>query len=356
MKTQPLALPLVPLTVPADFVALGPPVPALIRLRIMSPAEWEDFVLEWAHSLKAKYQDVEKCGGAGDMGRDVVAYEKRGQEDPWDNYQCKHYNHPLHPSDVWVELGKLCYYTHVGEYSYPRAYFFVSPRGAGNALSKLLRSPIRLKQELLALWDEKVRSAITSAGPIDLNAALASHIAGLDFSHITAMSPLTLVDGHQQTPWYAARFGGGLPARPKVPAPPTTVGGHESTYVRKLLDAYEDRLKHSIGSADDLADVQLRAHLERSRREFYCAEALNEFSKDNVPPGTFDRLLDEVHSGIVDVVEAAHTDAVERVLATVGQAKVLPLATNALVTRITSSDKGGMCHQLANGGKVSWRS
>ena len=34
----------------------------------------------------------------------------------WDNYQCKHYEKPLTPSDVWVELGKLCYYTMVGEY------------------------------------------------------------------------------------------------------------------------------------------------------------------------------------------------------------------------------------------------
>jgi hypothetical protein len=32
----------------------------------MGHNEWEDFVLEWAHSLKAKYGAVEKCGGAGD--------------------------------------------------------------------------------------------------------------------------------------------------------------------------------------------------------------------------------------------------------------------------------------------------
>ena len=63
----------------------------------MSSGEWEDFVLEWAHSLKAKYAAVQRCGGAGDMGRDVVAYEVNGQVDPWDNYQCKHYDHALHP-------------------------------------------------------------------------------------------------------------------------------------------------------------------------------------------------------------------------------------------------------------------
>ena len=135
MTTQPLPnLPAQSVVLPADIAAAGPAIPDLERLRIMSPIEWEDFILEWAHSLKSKYQLVEKCGGAGDMGRDVVAYQTNGQTDPWDNYQCKHYDHPLLPSDVWCELGKLCYYTHVGEYTLPHAYYFVSPQGAGNKL------------------------------------------------------------------------------------------------------------------------------------------------------------------------------------------------------------------------------
>lgn len=31
----------------ADVVATGLPVPAVDRLRLMSPSEWEDFITEW---------------------------------------------------------------------------------------------------------------------------------------------------------------------------------------------------------------------------------------------------------------------------------------------------------------------
>jgi hypothetical protein len=357
MTTQPLPnLPAQSTVLPADIASAGPAIPAIERLRIMSPAEWVDFILEWAHSLKSKYQLVEKCDGAGDMGRDIVAFQTSGQTDSWDNYQCKHYDHPLIPIDVWCELGKLCYYTYVGEYTLPRAYYFVSPQGAGNKLSKLLRSPKLLKQELLAVWDDKCKTSITSIREIPLDAPLRAHIDALDLSRIHTLSPLTIIEEHRRTPWHAARFGGGLPVRPPIPAPPPTVAIHETQYIRALLDAYEDRLKCQIASMAHLTDAPLTEHLHRSRREFYCAESLREFSKDNVPPGTFDGLLDEVYSGVIDVVQASHPDAVERVLATVKQAKALSLASNALVTRVTTSDKGGMCHQLANDNtNVKWR-
>src|SRR5437899_9042667 len=113
-------LPAVPTQQPAltaDVVAAGPVIPALDRLRLMSDKQWETFVLEWAYSLKTKYATVELCGGAGDLGRDVIGIVVVGQADPWDNFQCKHYDHALQPNDIWLELGKLCYYSAIGEYT-----------------------------------------------------------------------------------------------------------------------------------------------------------------------------------------------------------------------------------------------
>jgi hypothetical protein len=46
---------------------------------------------------------------------------------------------------------------------------------------------------------------------------------------------------------------------------------------------------------------------------------------------------------------------VERVYKVVAQAKLLPLTSNALSLRITSADKGGICHQLANDLRLKWR-
>lgn len=356
MNTVPLpSIPSPPSTVPADIIANGVPIPAIDRLRLMSPTDWEIFILEWADSLKEKYQDVQRCGGAGDMGRDVVGFEIKGQPDPWDNYQCKHYNHALQPADIWRELGKLCYYTFIKQYTFPRNYFFVAPQGVGPALLQLLNKPASLKRELIEYWDDQCKKRITSTREIPLDKAMKAHIEELDFGRINAVSPLKIIAEHQKTRWHAARFGGGLPQRPESPLPPVGLAAHETTYIRALLDAYEERLQKTITDVTDLTEKNMSVHLERARREFYCAEALKEFSKDNVPQGTYDHLLEDVHDGIIDVVELRHADAYERVLAAVKQAKLLSLSSNALVSRINSYDKGGMCHQLANSEVIKWR-
>jgi len=125
-------------------------VPAIDLLRIFSPSQWEDFALEWAHSLKSRYQRVERCGGAGDLGRDVVALASANE---WHNYQCKHYKDPLQPNHIVLELGKLCYYVHEKAFSAPSQYYFVAPQGAGNSLSLLFRKPEdALRREFNIPW------------------------------------------------------------------------------------------------------------------------------------------------------------------------------------------------------------
>jgi len=57
-----------------DIVTMGPRLLPIERIKLYSGTQWEEFVLEWAHGLKSKYSLVERCGGAGDMGRDIIAY------------------------------------------------------------------------------------------------------------------------------------------------------------------------------------------------------------------------------------------------------------------------------------------
>lgn len=341
-------------TLSPDVAAAGLMVPPIERLRIISHVQWEDFVLEWAHSLKKNYASVDRYAGAGDMGCDIAAYVHSGPTSPWDNFQCKHYDHLLAPTDVWVELGKLCYYTYKAEFPAPRYYFFVSPFGAGNKLSRLLRKPAEIRQGLIDNWDRYCRNGIKSFKEIPLDAGLLSHLNSFDFSRVSSMSPLSLLEQHKQTPWFSARFGGGLPERPAPPAPPTKPENHEANYIRALLDAYSERLGVDLESEEELHE-ELSSHFSRSRREFYSAEALREFARDNVPPGTFDSLISEVFDGVVDVIEAKHTDGFERVLETVRQAKSLQITANALIPRVTTTDRGGMCHQLANERGIKWR-
>lgn len=126
ISSSPLPAPVGGAVASADVVAAGLPIPPIERIRIFSAGQWEDFVLEWADSFRDQYSIVERCGGSGDMGRDIIAFDK---VDPviWDNFQCKHYKAGLTPGDIWVELGKLVYYTYTKEYTYPRKYVFVAP-------------------------------------------------------------------------------------------------------------------------------------------------------------------------------------------------------------------------------------
>jgi hypothetical protein len=98
------------------------PVAKLIE--ILEPAQWEDFTEEWAHSLKPAYTLVTRWSGAGDMGLDILGFfSDKGFEGPWDNYQCKRYALQLAPHHIWVELGKIIYYSFLGEYTPPNNYY-----------------------------------------------------------------------------------------------------------------------------------------------------------------------------------------------------------------------------------------
>lgn len=180
----------------------------------------------------------------------------------------------------------------------------MAPRGVSNNTSKLLRDPVGLKAELIANWSRHCETKITSTKAVPLDAALRAHVDKLDFTIFAGASPLTIIKEHADTIWYVHRFGGGLPARSKAPRPPAAVAASETNYVRALFDAYETRLGVTLAGRADLKDLKLIEHFERARVEFYSAEALREFSRDNVPTGAFEDILDEVYSGVIDVVQS----------------------------------------------------
>jgi hypothetical protein len=139
-SSAPVLAPSKSIALNASQASVGAPITPIQRLRIMSPQEWEEFILEWIDSLRSKYTDVHRCGGAGDLGRDVIGFKAGVQKDShWDNYQCKHYKQPLAVADVVAELGKLLYHASRGEFSLPDEYFFVAPHGPSTALLKVLQ-------------------------------------------------------------------------------------------------------------------------------------------------------------------------------------------------------------------------
>ncbi|SFF07254.1 hypothetical protein SAMN05428981_11446 [Bacillus sp. OV194] len=339
---------------------LGKTIEPIKRLQVISPDDFEDLVREWSCGyLKDNYAKVRRCGGAGDMGRDVIGYVEYDKRKNlvWDNFQCKHYNSALSPSKVWIELGKLCYYTFIGEYSVPRKYYFVTPNGISTKLSNLIDNPIKLKKQLVSEWNDKCRTKITAGKNIDLVGDLLQYVESFDFTIIDDIDPQKLIEQHAETRYFFYRFGGIHKTRPEPLEPPKNINANEVLYVKKLLEAYSDNHKSIIKDISNLSEhVAYHQHFLRQRKSYYSTDSLMRFERDTLPPGVnaFDDLKQEVYDGIIDTIESKHVDGFERVKEVCRVARSLNTPSYPLHSSIKGNDLVGLCHHLANEDKISW--
>jgi hypothetical protein len=291
------------------------------------------------------------------MGIDVIGFKSvKEWEGAWDNFQCKRYKSPLTPGNAWVEIAKIIYYSHEGHYKAPETYYFIGSQGIGLKLEKLLAQPAKLKEQCRSNWAASCENEITSTKSVPLSGKLLEYFDAFDFSIFKSKSPLELIAMHSKSPHHAVRFGGGLPPRPSADPVPSLPTPDESCYVRKLLDAYGEHVGQDIKIPSDLAQhPDLQSDFVRQRERFYAAEALRNFARDTVPDGTFARLQDEIHDGVIDVVESDHASSLHRMRATVTHASVVSIVSNALATASTVKDRQGICHQLANDERLHWK-
>jgi hypothetical protein len=245
----------------------------------------------------------------------------------------------------------------LGEFTPPDSYVFVTPRGPSTDLLKCLQRGT-LTKELLARWEKEVAPSITKTSVIALTPEIRAVIDAYDFSTVTVASPAKIIDDHQQTRYYVLRFGGGIPSRSlPIPKPPAEFQPYESVYIKKLFEAYADEKGTTFSTIDALnqAAPELGDHLDRSREQFFSAESLRAFSRDNVHKGTFELLQDELHDGIQEVYkDDEHTSGYKRAVKTVQKSRDIQLTSNPLVGVLLTNDRAGICHQLANDDKITW--
>ncbi|WP_232581453.1 ABC-three component system protein [Photobacterium phosphoreum] len=328
------------------------------QISVMSPDDWEHFIEEWMTYRSQEYFDYERLGGAGDQGRDVVGYV----DDPvrlnnylWDNFQCKHYAQPLTPSQIWVEIGKICYFSFKNDYPFPRKYYFIAPKGVGTKLSTYLKKPDELKLALYQHWDKYCKNGITETKAIVLDISLKAYIDKLDFSIFDKIATIKIILEHSKTQFHVTRFGTQLPKRPETPKISAKVGDNELTYVKKLLQAYDDHNNGEIDTVKDLINYpKYNNHLKRSREDFLHAETLRTFSRDTLPKDEFEKIQRQILNGVIDIVEDDHSNGFNKVKEVLREAKRLQLPTNLLSSCLTVNDRGGICHQLANNNEISW--
>lgn len=349
----------------AAQVAGGVPVPPVSLLRVMSPDTWEDFTEEWLsfHRTQGTYHSIRKYRGPGDLGLDVVAFTSdEGFAAPWESFQCKHYDHPLEPNDIRGEVAKIIFHSFSKTppfnqtYRVPRKHIFVSPQGVGVTVGRLLKDPARLKEDIRAKWDSYCVGKIGKAVSTPLSGELLDYFNAFDFAIFRDKTGAELIEEHAQTVFYAPRFGGGLPPRDEPMLPPAEPDEQESVYLRKLLDTYGDRLGQNVKDKSTLEKhPDFQRHYDRQRVLFYSAEALRNFARDRTPPRTFDSLQDDVYYGVIDVCEKTYPDSLERLKETVTAAGLLNVSGNALSGVTYVKDKQGICHQLANDDRLTWK-
>ena len=330
------------------------PVAKLIEL--LEPAQWEEFTEEWAYSLKS-YKHVERWSGSGDMGRDIIGFMSDEKfAGPWDNYQCKRYAGKLTPSQMWVEIGKMVYYTFRGEFTVPKNYHFAASKGVGLSLQKLLADPAKLKKGLIDNWDAQCKTKITDTAAMPLEGRLLDYLNKFDYRIFKYKTQVELVAGHANTIFHQRRFGtASFPERPPVDAPPEEIHTKESRYVQQLFEVYSEKMAKQLNSYDQLEEhPDLRQHFDRSREVFYYAESLRNFPRDSVDPGAFDAIRDEIYHSVVNTYEMDYSTGYVRMGQTLQQAGNITPNCNALCIRIQTQDKHGLCHHLANDDKFIW--
>lgn len=332
----------------------GPPVPPAQRVAFYSPDEWEDFIREWATALGSSYVQIKRLGGSNDKGADVAAFKTdQGFEGGWDCFQGKHYAKPLGWSDAFPEMLKIFVGTVSGHYQLPDSYAFLAPKGCGTSLNRQLSKPTELRQKFLEELDSD--KGIAACPDVSLRAQVRTLAEATDFAKFKSVELVDAIAAHRDTAYHTARFGGPLPPRPPATGAPAAIADSETRYVEQLMEVYrEARPDDDLTPATLHARPRLATHFQRQREAFYSAESLRLHARDAVPPGTFEALQDDVHSGVIEIAEAEQTTSMDRLTQVLQASAQIDLSSHALTTIAQTDDRKGICHQLANEDRLTW--
>lgn len=317
--------------------------------------ELESFVREWVDHKKAIYEEVTSFGGAGDLGRDVVGFlSKNKHEGDWHNYQCKQYKTSLPTDKSILEVGKILYYAFKGEFTAPKQYIFVAPKGANRNLEALIYKPSKFKNELLSNWDKYCgKSGIVTNKNITLTKPLKDFIDAYDFSKISLINLESILLDEHIIPVLFNWFGADPGPAPKG-VTPEDIGDSEMPYISKLFEAYGERDGCEYTCLDDLKKSNYLKHLGRQRERFFDADAFKRFYRDNTNMQVISDFENDIYHGVVEISEGKHADTLCCVDAVMSKAADIspsgPLNVHARVTV-----KQGICHHLANMDGLKWK-
>jgi len=327
------------------------------QIRIMSDTEFEQFASEWLYGCKyEQYNRIVRIGGAGDMGRDIIASYSNSDID---YYQCKHYANSLAPSDVYIEFGKLCYYTYTCEIPISKSYFIIPSNGIGPSLQKLIDTPSSINNTLIENWEKHCQTKITKTTPILLDVAFKNYITNFDFSIIKYYPIERILDEHLKTKYGYFRFGSQKIERPSQINVPQEHEDIELTYIKELFSVYSETIRYKISSISDLTSfARYLNHFQNQRKSFFAAETIRRFVRDTFSDNDeFDVLKEEVYEGILEICLQDYDNGFERLTTTLQAATQISTSKSLLDSKlhyVGNTERKGICHMLVNDKKIKW--
>ncbi|WP_342240850.1 ABC-three component system protein [Inquilinus sp. OTU3971] len=324
------------------------------QVRALPADGLEDFVNDWLAQRVKDYHGHELWRGTGDMGRDVTGYvTERRMEGPWDNFQCKQLGRALSELAAFVELGKIFMHAAAGEFSLPRSYSFVAPRGVSRAVQALTAHPERFRRAFLDRWDTDIAGRLVEGREILITAEIEAMIMAFEFTQIHWLDAARLVNDPACKPALVKWFGDD-PGRSPRGVVPDQIQTEESSYVGQLLRLYEDKGPGTFpDAAAALASAEYGAHLRDQRTRFFDAVAFDRFYRDSTPEEYLINFKDEIYHGVVETHGESHADGLARLSQVMKQAAILQ-ASGVLGKHAGPQVKQGTCHQFANEGRLPW--
>ncbi len=327
--------------------------PIVKAVRAYDATEWEIFVREWQKGLQG-YAEVKRLGAAGDHGRDVVGlYTSAACEGPWDNFQCKHYDAPLATPKACEDAGKIIFHAFNKVFAPPKKCIFVAPRGPSTDLRDKLLNPSKFREEMLNTWDARVAKKMISGETHSLVGSLKDYVEAYNFESFGYRTLDEILDDHRRTAFWAQRFGGLLPDAP-AGVTPAEIAPSESVYVNRLLEVYTDLSGKVISTTGDLTQFPQHVEdLQKQRVRFYDAEAFVTHYRDQTEPGTVEDFADQIFD-TVDSAILGKDSSIERLSSALTAASG-SVPASVLNPKAKIRVKQGVCHQLANEGRIRWR-
>lgn len=320
----------------------------------MDDEELEKFCRSWVER-KSGYVEVRRYGGPNDKGRDVVGFLSDNKHDgDWDNYQCKQYRRKVDVGQGILAIAKILYWASQKEFSLPKNFFFVAPRGINRNLETLLDKPKDLKEVLLKDWNKYCADKIQKGKTIPLDETLKKTIEKFPFKKIYIISIDEIMADSAVKPLLVELYGAD-PGKYPPASVPVNIQTKEMPYISALLDAYNERNKSGFSSHTDvLKDKVYGPDLVAQRERFFDADAFQKFYRDNTSPEIIKAFRKDIQFGVKEKWDASATDTLSRIESVMSHAAIVtcggPLSKYAYVPV-----KQGICHHFVNDGELTWK-